>query len=190
MRDQEVMRYLDPETESTSGELRGLERELRRHIAVMHSEDLCWSHTYCRFLDESMTSVGVTSRERQLEQRLSAVKLLISEQESEEQKVADKKRERLLATLAVLGVLSITGAFGVLDRASRSGDAVKGPLVVAVEMFILAVLLVLVGGWIFWTIEAISWNPFRWVSRLPGLKAPSPARGRRQERRQHRGSQT
>ena len=141
-------------------------------MAEVHSEDLCRLGRYRHYLDELMISLGTIRAEQQLEERLTPIRLLISEEEQaahereqaahEEKQAteakADRTRNIFLGSLAIFGVLSISNFFTALEG-EGTHEPFKNPSYATIELIVLGVffgvamllvVLIILKGRVFW----------------------------------------
>jgi hypothetical protein len=102
-------------------DLRHLEQTVRRSVAAAHAEELCRLRSDRRYLEWMMDAVGTTSIQEDLERRILAMRLLITETEKKEQDRLDGRRNFFLGAIALFGVLNLSTLFAVLDVGDSSG---------------------------------------------------------------------
>jgi hypothetical protein len=102
-------------------DLRMLEQTVRRSVTDAHAEELCRLRSDRRYLEWMMEAVGTTGVQEDLERRIHAMRLLISENERKEQDRMDARRNFFLAAIALFGVLNVSAFFAVLDSGNSSG---------------------------------------------------------------------
>ena len=124
---------------ASTGTLRTLEKDIRRFIAIVHSEELCRTHSHRVFLDRLLVSVGTTAIERELDRELEPIVLLRDRQERSDGQKADSRRNFLLAILAAFGLFNLSSAFAVVDVGYPGG--LVGNTAILVEIIVQVVVV-------------------------------------------------
>ena len=115
------MQALEDQGEKESSDLRELEQDVRRSIAVSHAEELCRLPSDRRYLDSVLDSIGITRMEQEIERQIHAVQLLIAANEKTEQDIKDSRRNFFLGALALFSVLNLSSVFAVLNAGDNKG---------------------------------------------------------------------
>ncbi len=124
-------------------DLRTLEQTVRRSVTDAHAEELCRLRADRRYLEWMLEAVGTTGVQEDLERRIHAMRLLISENERREQDRMDTRRNFFLGAIALFGVLNVSAVFAVLDSGNSSG-LFKSHGAIRYELYAQGVLVLLV----------------------------------------------
>jgi hypothetical protein len=124
-------------------DLHTLEQTVRRSVTDAHAEELCRLRADRRYLDWMMEAVGTTGIQEDLERRIHAMRLLISENERKEQDRMDTRRNFFLGAIALFGVLNVSAVFAVLDSGNSSG-LFKSHGAIRYELYAQGILVALV----------------------------------------------
>ena len=124
-------------------DLRALEQTVRRSVTDAHAEELCRLRSDRRYLEWMMDAVGTTGVQEDLERRIHAMRLLISENERREQDQMDTRRNFFLGAIALFGVLNVSAVFAVLDSGNSSG-LFKSHGAIRYELYAQGILVALV----------------------------------------------
>jgi hypothetical protein len=117
----QLMQALEETGTKRGSDLRQLEQDVRRSVAVARAEELCRLPSDRRFLDSILSSVGITRMEQDLERQIHAVQLLIAANERSAQDSKDSRRNFFLGALALFSVLNLSTVFGVLNAGDNNG---------------------------------------------------------------------
>jgi hypothetical protein len=100
-----------------------------------------------------LDAVGTTSIQEDLERRIQAIRLLIAENEKNDQDLRDGARNFFLGILALFGVLNVSAVFAVLNAGDNKGffqnhADIRWEFVVQISLlFLFVAVWLLAWGW-------------------------------------------